>query len=64
VLGQHSGASLTLSRVQSHLCDQSWLVPGEYDHTGVIRTVSASCDQLLHFCIYFFIFLFKLYFTR
>ncbi len=32
----------------SHRCDQSWLVPEAYDHTGVIRTFSASRHQLLN----------------
>ncbi len=39
---------LTLSHVRSHRCDQSWLVPEAYDHTGVIRTFSASRHQLLN----------------
>ncbi len=39
---------LTLWRVRSHWCDQSWLVPEAYDHTGVIRKFSASRYQLLN----------------
>uniref|UniRef100_A0AAY5K3R6 Transposase Tc1-like domain-containing protein n=1 Tax=Esox lucius TaxID=8010 RepID=A0AAY5K3R6_ESOLU len=31
------GHCLTLWRVRSHQCDQSRVVPGAYDHTGVIR---------------------------
>ncbi len=37
---------LTLSHVRSHRCDQSWLVPEAYDHTGVIRAFSASRHQI------------------
>jgi len=38
-----------LSLFRTYQCDQSfWLIPGAYDHTAVIRTVSASHDQLLN----------------